>query len=85
MAGLEGKSELVRSLLALADWSVCMLLGLASAATRLLYGVWFFCLNVACGSTCDSRAALAEIDRREGYEVRLLAALRACTTPLTPR
>ncbi len=31
------------------------------------------------------RAALAEIDRREGYEVRLLAALMACTAPLTPR
>ncbi|WP_374005503.1 hypothetical protein [Delftia lacustris] len=31
------------------------------------------------------RAALAEIDRREGYEVRLLAALMACATPLTPR
>jgi hypothetical protein len=31
------------------------------------------------------RAALAEIDRREGYEVRLLAALIACTAPLTPR
>ncbi len=31
------------------------------------------------------RAALAEIDRREGYEVRLLAALLICTEPLTPR
>jgi hypothetical protein len=31
------------------------------------------------------RAALAEIDRREGYEVRLLAALLICTAPLTPR
>ena len=30
------------------------------------------------------RAALAEIDRREGYEVRLLAALIACTLPITP-
>lgn len=29
------------------------------------------------------RAALAEIDRREGYEIRLLAALLACTRPLT--
>lgn len=29
------------------------------------------------------RAALAEIDRREGYEVRLLAALMACTQPLS--
>jgi hypothetical protein len=28
------------------------------------------------------RAALAEIDRREGYEVRLLAALMACTRPV---
>ncbi|WP_312839838.1 hypothetical protein [Delftia tsuruhatensis] len=31
------------------------------------------------------RAALAEIDRREGYEIRLQAALMACTMPLTPR
>lgn len=31
------------------------------------------------------RAALSEIDRREGYEVRLLAALLICTEPLTPR
>ncbi|WP_250439970.1 hypothetical protein [Delftia tsuruhatensis] len=28
------------------------------------------------------RAALAEIDRREGYEVRLLAALITCTRPV---
>lgn len=28
------------------------------------------------------RAALAEIDRREGYEVRLLAALMVCTGPI---
>lgn len=28
------------------------------------------------------RAALAEIDRRQGYEIRLLAALLACTRPL---
>ena len=28
------------------------------------------------------RAALAEIDRREGYETELLAALRACTAPI---
>ena len=28
------------------------------------------------------RAALAEIDRREGYEVRLLAALVVCTQPV---
>jgi hypothetical protein len=31
------------------------------------------------------RAALAEIDRREGYEVRLLAAVLACTRPLAQR
>lgn len=33
------------------------------------------------GATVDqfTQAALAEIDRREGYEVRLLAALMACT------
>ncbi|SDZ52988.1 hypothetical protein [Delftia lacustris] len=30
------------------------------------------------------RAALAEIDRREGYEVRILAALIACTRPIRP-
>ncbi|QFS64839.1 hypothetical protein [Delftia tsuruhatensis] len=28
------------------------------------------------------RAALAEIDRRESYEVRLLAALISCTRPI---
>jgi hypothetical protein len=28
------------------------------------------------------RAALAEIDRREGYELRLLTALMACTRPV---
>lgn len=28
------------------------------------------------------RAALAEIDRREGYEVQLRAALLACTAPV---
>ena len=28
------------------------------------------------------RAALAEIDRRQGYETELVAALRACTAPL---
>lgn len=28
------------------------------------------------------RAALAEIDRREGWSLELLAALRACTAPL---
>ncbi len=30
------------------------------------------------------RAALAEIDRREGYEIKLRAALVICTTPLSP-
>ena len=29
-----------------------------------------------------TRAALAEIDRREGYEIKLRAALVACTAPL---
>lgn len=28
------------------------------------------------------QAALAEIDRREGYEVKLVAALRACVAPI---
>jgi len=31
------------------------------------------------------RAALAEIDRREGYEVQLLAALENCAKPLVNR
>ena len=31
------------------------------------------------------RAALAEIDRREGYELQLRAGLVACTTPLEPK
>lgn len=31
------------------------------------------------------RAALAEIDRRQGYEVRLLAALMLCTQPVVPQ
>ena len=30
------------------------------------------------------QSALAEIDRREGYEVRLRAALEICTTPIKP-
>ncbi len=30
------------------------------------------------------RAALAEIDRREGYELQLRAALLVCTAPMTP-
>lgn len=30
------------------------------------------------------RAALAEIDRREAYEVKMRAALVACTTPIEP-
>lgn len=32
-----------------------------------------------------TRAALAEIDRREGYEIKLRAALLACTAPLEAR
>lgn len=37
------------------------------------------------GATVDqfTQAAQAEIDRREGYEVRLLAALVVCTLPVT--
>jgi hypothetical protein len=31
------------------------------------------------------RAALAEIDRREGYEVRLRTALLICTTPVAAK
>lgn len=31
------------------------------------------------------RAALAEIDRREGYELQLRAALLACTAPIAPQ
>lgn len=36
------------------------------------------------GATVDqfTQAALAEIERREGYEVRLLAALISCTRPV---
>ena len=30
------------------------------------------------------RAALAEIDRRAGYEAELVAALRTCTAPVQP-
>lgn len=37
------------------------------------------------GSAFDSRANLAEIDRRERYEVRMLVSLTVCTAPLTPR
>lgn len=37
------------------------------------------------GSACDSRANMAEIDRRERYEVRMLVSLTACTAPLTLR
>jgi hypothetical protein len=29
-------------------------------------------------------AALAEIDLREGYEAKLVAALRGCTRPIAP-
>lgn len=31
-----------------------------------------------------TKAALAEIERREGYEVKLRTALQACTAPLDP-
>lgn len=31
-----------------------------------------------------TRAALAEIDRREAYEIKMRAALAACTAPVTP-
>jgi type IV pilus biogenesis protein CpaD/CtpE len=31
-----------------------------------------------------TKAAQAEIERREGYEVKMRAALEACTAPLTP-
>lgn len=31
-----------------------------------------------------TKAALAENERREGYEVKLRTALEACTAPLTP-
>ena len=36
------------------------------------------------GTTVDQfvQAAQAEIERRQGYEVRLLAALAVCTTPV---
>jgi hypothetical protein len=36
-------------------------------------------------ATLDSKtqAALAEIERREGYEVKLVTALRACIAPIT--
>lgn len=36
------------------------------------------------GATLDAfaQAAMAEIERREGYEVRLVAALGVCTKPL---
>lgn len=39
------------------------------------------------GATVDqfTQAALAEIERREAYEIQLMAALMACATPLTPR
>lgn len=32
-----------------------------------------------------AQAAMAEIERREGYEVQLIAALAVCTQPLQPR
>lgn len=39
------------------------------------------------GATVDdfARAAMAEIDRREGWEYELVTALRACTAPLLPQ
>ena len=39
------------------------------------------------GATVDqfAQAAMAEIERREGYEGQLVAALEACTKPLQPR
>ena len=30
------------------------------------------------------KAATAEIERREGYEIKLVTALRACIAPITP-
>lgn len=38
------------------------------------------------GATVDqfAQAAMAEIERREGYEVQLLAALVNCTRPIQP-
>lgn len=39
------------------------------------------------GATLDSfvQAATAEIERREGYETELVAALRACIAPIEPK
>lgn len=45
-------------------------------------------LNAAFGRPATvglMRIALTGIDGREGCEVRLLSALMACATPLTPR
>lgn len=39
-------------------------------------------LSPGVGPYLLTRAALAEIDRREGYEIKLRAALLACTMPL---
>lgn len=38
------------------------------------------------GASLDSvvQAATAEIERREGYETKLVTALRACIAPITP-
>jgi hypothetical protein len=38
------------------------------------------------GATVDqyAQASMAEIERREGYEGQLVAALTVCTSPLTP-
>lgn len=39
------------------------------------------------GATVDqfTQAAQAEIERREGYEVQLVAALAICTRPIAPK
>lgn len=41
-------------------------------------------LDVAAGLDAQIQAMTAEIERREGYELVLVAALRACTSPLEP-
>lgn len=39
------------------------------------------------GATVDqfAQASMAEIERREGYEVQLVAALAICTRPIAPK
>lgn len=39
------------------------------------------------GATLDAvvQATTAEIERREGYELKLVAALRACIAPIQPK